>query len=402
MEQIMELAQRLERIEEPQTIKMAKLGRELRAQGHSIIDLSIGEPDFDTPEHIRQAAIEAMNQGKTRYTPVAGIPELREAIRRKFHRDNGLEFDVQEIMVSTGAKQCLANVLLSLVNPGDEVVIPAPYWVTYKALVDLAEGKPRILPTTVDREYKLLPEELEKNLGPQTKAFVFSSPCNPSGSVYSREELTALADVFARHPQVWIISDEIYEYIRFEGKHQSIAQFPEIRDRVVVINGLSKGFAMTGWRIGYMAGPRPLIQACEKIQAQFTSGANSIAQWAAVAALTQDPGPTLAMTKAFGQRAEYVYQALKSMEGVKISPPQGAFYAFVDMSAFLGRQGGEFPLIQDEDLCMYLLHKAHVATVSGSAFGTPGCLRLSFANSMENLKTAMERIREALALLPRS
>lgn len=398
----MELAHRLERITEPQTIKMAKLGRELRAQGHSIIDLSLGEPDFNTPEHICRAAIKAMENGHTRYTPVAGIPELREAIRQKFRRDNGLDYESSEILVSTGAKQSLANALLALVNPGDEVLIPAPYWVTYKALVDLAEGQPRILTTTVDNEYKLKPEELERHLHSGIRAFLFSSPCNPSGSVYTRDELAALAEVFARHPQVWVISDEIYEYIQFAGAHQSIAQFPALRDRVVVVNGLSKGFAMTGWRMGYMAGPRPLIQAAEKLQAQFTSGANSIAQWAAVAALTEDLGPTRAMAEAFRQRAEFVYQSLGQIKGVKVAAPQGAFYAFPDMSAFIGRPYGDFPLQDDEDLCMYLLHKAHVATVSGSAFGAPNCLRLSYAQSMENLKTALERIREALALLPSS
>lgn len=393
----MKLAQRLERITEPQTIKMAKLGRALKAQGHAVIDLSIGEPDFKTPDHICEAAAEAMKKGYTRYTPVAGIAELRQAIRHKFQRDNDLSYEVDEILVSTGAKQSLANAILSLVNPGDEVLIPAPYWVTYKALVDLAEGQPRILPTTVENQYKLQAEDLEKSIQAHTRLFIFSSPCNPSGSVYSQQELAALVEVFKKHPQVWIISDEIYEYIQFQGAHHSIAQFSEIRDRVLVVNGMSKGFAMTGWRIGYMAGPRPLIQAAEKLQAQFTSGANSIAQWAAVAALSSDLGPTQAMCDAFKARSEFVYEALRSTAGVKISPPQGAFYAFPDMSAFLGTTEA---LKTDEDLCLHLLHEAHVATVAGSAFGQPGCLRISFANSMENLEAAMDRIKTVLGKIP--
>jgi len=395
----MELAKRLDRVQEPQTIKMAKLGRELRAQGANIIDLSLGEPDFVTPEHICSAATEAMQQGYTKYTPVMGMPELREAISEKLKRDNGLDYGIDQIIVSTGAKQSLANAILCLINPGDEVIIPTPYWVTYGALVSLAEGINKFLPCSIDTDFKLTADRLEAAITDKTKLFIFSSPCNPTGSVYTREELAALAAVFRRHPQVAIISDEIYEYINYDGKHESIAQFPELKDRVIIVNGMSKGFAMTGWRIGYLAGPKEIVQACEKFQGQFTSGTNSIAQRASIVALRSDLTPTYKMTEAFRQRRDFVIDALGRMPGIKINNPKGAFYAFPDISSFFGKSDGNTVIRNDEDLSMYLLHNAHVSTVNGDAFGSPSCIRISFATSMENLNEAMQRMSAALARL---
>jgi aspartate aminotransferase len=395
----MQLAQRLDRISEPQTIRMAKLSRELKAQGKNIIDLSLGEPDFRTPDHICTAATRAMEEGYTKYTPVAGIMELREAICKKLKRDNNLDYIPQEIMVSTGAKQCLANVILCLINPGDEVIIPTPYWVTYGALVQLAQGKNVFIDCTIESDFKLTPDRLEAAITPKTRAFIFSSPCNPTGSVYTKEELQGLAAVFARHPQVTVISDEIYEYINYAGKHESIAQFPELRAQMVVVNGFSKGFAMTGWRLGYIAAPKVLVEACDKFQSQFTSGANSIAQRAAITALEVDPAPSREMTKAFHTRRDYVIGALSKMPGVKINDPKGAFYAFPDISSFFGKRNGEFVINNDEDLSMYLLHHANVTTVNGGAFGNDRCIRLSFATSMENLEEAMRRFADAFAAL---
>jgi aspartate aminotransferase len=395
----MQLAQRLDRVSEPQTIKMAKLSRELKAQGINIVDLSLGEPDFCTPEHICNAATEAMANCYTKYTPVVGIVELREAISKKLKRDNDLDYAADEIIVSTGAKQSLANAVLSIIDPGDEVIIPTPYWVTYSALVQLAEGIPVYVNCFIDDDFKLSPEKLEAAITPKTKLFIFSSPCNPTGSVYSKEELAGLAEVFKRHPHVAIISDEIYEYINYKGKHESIAQFTELRDRVMIVNGMSKGFAMTGWRLGYMAGPKDIVQACEKLQGQFTSGTNSIAQRASITALTADLGPSLAMTQAFRERRDYVLSEMATMPGVKINNPEGAFYVFPNISDFFGKSDGEMTINNDEDMSMYLLHKGHVTTVSGSAFGNGNCIRISFATSMEQLKEAMSRMRNAFAKL---
>lgn len=397
--QEMQLAQRLNRVAEPQTIRMAKLGRELKAKGINIIDLSLGEPDFRTPEHICQAAVKAMEEGYFKYTPVMGLPELREAICQKLKRDNGLEYTADQIIVSTGAKQSLANVILSIIDPGDEVIIPTPYWVTYSALVELAEGKVTYIPCGIENDFKLTADRLEQEISDKTRMFIFSSPCNPTGSVYSKEELTALAEVFKRYPNVVIVSDEIYEYINYKGKHESIAQFPELKDRTVVINGMSKGFAMTGWRLGYLAGPKAIVQACEKLQGQFTSGANSITQRASITALTADLGPTHEMTKAFRERRDFVIESLRNMPGVQINNPEGAFYAFPNISSFIGKTDGSTTIIDDEALSMYLLHNAHVSTVNGGAFGNPNCIRISFATSMDTLKEAMERMRTALARL---
>ncbi|MBN9481823.1 MAG: aspartate aminotransferase [Bacteroidetes bacterium 43-93] len=395
----MQLAQRLNRIAEPQTIKMAKLSRELRAKGIDIIDLSLGEPDFATPEFIDDAATLAMEQGYTKYPPVAGYPELREAISKKLKRDNDLEYSADEIIVSTGAKQSLANAILSIINPGDEVIIPTPYWVTYGALVSLAEGINKFLPCTIDTDFKLTAERLEQAITPKTRLFIFSSPCNPTGSVYSKDELAALAEVFNRHPQVAIISDEIYEYINYNGKHESIGQFTELRDRVIIVNGLSKGFAMTGWRLGYLAGPKELVQACEKFQGQFTSGANSITQRAAITALTSSLEETYKMRDAFRERRDYVIEALRAMPGISINVPEGAFYAFPNVSSFFGKSDGATIIKNDEDFSMYLMYNAHISTVNGGAFGNDNCIRLSFATSMDKLRIAMERMATALSKL---
>ncbi len=395
----MQLANRLDRISEPQTIRMAKLSRELKAQGLNIIDLSLGEPDFRTPDYICEAAIKAMQDGYTKYPPVAGFPELRQAICDKFSRENGLSYAPENIVVSTGAKQALANVILSIINPGDEVVIPTPYWVTYSALVQLSEGKCVYVPTTIESDFKISPEQLEASITECTRMFIFSSPCNPTGTVYTREELAALAEVFQRYPQVTIVSDEIYEHINYLASHESIAQFEGLRDQVVIVNGFSKGYAMTGWRLGYIAAPKILAQACEKFQSQFTSGANSITQRAAITALNGPQESTYEMTKAFKLRRDFVIDALSKMPGVKINNPKGAFYAFPDISAFFGTTDGKTEINSDEDFSMYLLHTANITTVNGGAFGDDRCIRISFATNMEHLQEAMQRMKDALAKL---
>lgn len=391
----MNLAERLSRIEEPQTIKMAKLSRALKAEGKDIIDLSLGEPDFRTPDYIVQAAIQAMQEGYTKYPPVAGFPELRQAISDKFKRDNQLDYKPEEVMVCTGAKQCIANAVLSLINPGEEVIIPTPFWVTYSDIVKLAEGVVVQVKSTLENDFKITPEQLEKAITNKTRLFIFSSPCNPTGSIYSREELKALADIFLQHPDIYIISDEIYEYINFVGKHESIAQFPELKDRVVVINGLSKGYAMTGWRLGFAAGNKDVISSCEKIQSQFTSGPNSITQRAAITALNTGRGSADEMQIAFKERRDFVVQALKAMPGVKVNNPPGAFYVFPDISSFFGKKD----IHNAMDMCMYLLGEAMVSTVTGDAFGDPNCIRISYATSMDNLKMAMERLALAFGKL---
>jgi aspartate aminotransferase len=391
----MRLATRLSKIDEPQTIRMAKLSRELRAQGRDIIDLSLGEPDFQTPAHIIKAAERAMADGFTKYPPVAGFPELRKAIADKFKRDNQLDFAPDQVMVCTGAKQCIANAMLSLVNDGDEVIVPAPFWVTYADLVKLADGTVVQVNGKFDNDFKITAQQLRHAITPKTKVFIFSSPCNPTGSIYSYEELKELAAVFAEHPSIFIISDEIYEHINFEGKHESIAQFEEIKNQVIVINGLSKGFAMTGWRLGYMAGPKDVITACEKIQSQFTSGPNSITQRAAIEALNGDMAPTFEMQNAFRARRDYLVNALREIEGLKVNNPPGAFYVFPDVTSFLGK--GDIQTA--EDLCMYLLDKAQVSCVTGDAFGDPHCIRISYATSIDKLQEAVSRIKLALAQL---
>lgn len=395
----MKFSNRLSRISEPQTIKMAKLTRALKAEGANIVDLSLGEPDFATPQHIILAATKTMEDGFTKYTPVAGIPDLRNAIVEKLKRDNNLHYATENILVSTGAKQSLANVILCMIDKGDEVIIPTPYWVTYSALVNLAEGTVKHVSCGIDTDFKITPSQLEAAITPATKMFIFSSPCNPTGSIYSKEELAALVQVFEKHPQVYIVSDEIYEYINYVGKHTSIASYPSVYDRVVVVNGFSKGYAMTGWRLGYIAAPVELVQACEKYQSQYTSGANSIAQKAGVAALLGDMAPTLKMVEAYKQRRDYVVTALRAIPNVKCAMPDGAFYAFPDISAFFGKSYNGNSIQNDEDLSMFLLHEGHLTTVNGSAFGEPNCIRISYATSMEQLTEAMKRMANALSKL---
>lgn len=389
----------LDRFAEPETLKMAKLGRELRAKGVDVIDLSLGEPDFDTPRHIKDAAIKAINDNYSHYTPVAGFADLREAVCTKLKRDNNLDYLPENIITSTGAKQSLANAILALVDEGDEVIIPTPYWVTYSELVKIARGKVVEIRTSVKNGFKTTPAELEAAITPQSKVFMFSSPCNPSGAVYSKEELEALAVVFRKYPGITILADEIYEYINFVGKHESIAQFSDLKDRVVLINGLSKGFAMTGWRLGYIAANTTIAKACEKLQGQFTSGACSITQKAAVAALTGDLRPSEEMAEEFTRRREKTLELVKSIPGFTCFEPQGAFYVFPDVSAYYGKSDGKEIIKNAADFSMYLLNTAHVSSVMGDAFGEPNCVRFSFANSMTNIEKAWARIKEALAAL---
>ena len=395
----MELSSLLQRFSEPETLKMAKLGRELRAKGIDVIDLSLGEPDFDTPEHIKEAAVKAIHDNFSHYTPVAGYPDLREAICTKFKRDNNLEYKPENIITSTGAKQSLANTILALVDEDQEVIIPTPYWVTYSELVKIARGKVVEIHTTPESGFKITAAQLEAAITPKTKVFLFSSPCNPSGAVYSKEELAALATVFAKHPQVYIISDEIYEYINFVGTHESIAQFSEIKDRVIIVNGLSKGFAMTGWRLGYIAANADIAKACEKLQGQFTSGTSSITQKAAVVALTTDLRPSMGMVEEFTRRRKRVMELVSEIPGIKCNEPEGAFYIFPDVSAYYGKTDGVTTITNSGDFCMYLLNTAHVSSVMGEAFGEPACVRFSFANSMEKIEEGWKRIKAALAKL---
>lgn len=393
------LSSLLSRFNEPETLKMAKLGRELRARGVDVIDLSLGEPDFDTPSHVKEAAIRAIQENWSHYTPVPGYLELREAVCTKLLRDNGLIYKPTQIVVSTGAKQSLANLILSLVDEGQEVVIPTPYWVTYSELVKIARGKVVEIKTTAASGFKISPRELEDAITKNTSVFLFSSPCNPSGAVYSRQELEALVHVFEKYPQITIISDEIYEYINYVGESCSIAAFPSIADRVAIVNGLSKGFAMTGWRLGYIAANETIAKACEKIQGQFTSGANSIAQRAAIAALTEDLRPTLQMVEEFAARRELVLKLVAAIPDIKCPIPAGAFYIFPDMSAYYGKSDGNNIITNAADLSMYLLNTAHVSSVMGDAFGEPSCIRFSFANSRDKIEEGWHRIKLALARL---
>jgi len=378
---------------------MAKLGRELKAKGIDIIDLSLGEPDFNTPVHIKEAAKKAIDENWSHYPPVAGYPDLREAVCVKLKRDNNLDYKPENIVISTGAKQSLANAVLAIVDSGDEVIIPTPYWVTYSEIVRLGEATPILIKTSVHNGYKLTPDELEKNITGKTKLFIFSSPCNPTGSVYTRQELKELSDVFEKHPNVFIISDEIYEYINFVGEHESIAQFSNVKDRVIIINGLSKGYAMTGYRLGYIAAQADVAKACEKIQGQITSGANAVTQRAAITALLSDLRPTEEMVTEFENRRRRVMELLKDIPGIECATPDGAFYIFPVIKSYFGKKDGEAIIENSSDLSMYLLHKAHVSTVAGNAFGDNDCIRISFANSMEKIEEGFKRIKVALAKL---
>jgi aspartate aminotransferase len=395
----MQLSSFLDRFNEPETLKMAKLGRELRSKGVDVIDLSLGEPDFDTPKHIKEAAIQAINDNWTHYTPVPGYLDLREAICLKLKRDNNLDYSPDNIVVSTGAKQSLANTILAVVDEDDEVLIPTPYWVTYSELVKIARGKVVELKTSAANGFKISADQLEKAITPQTRVFLFSSPCNPTGAVYHKNELAELSKVFLRHPNVLIISDEIYEYINFIGEHDSLAQFPGLKERVVIVNGLSKGFAMTGWRLGYIAAASSIAKACEKVQGQFTSGTNAVTQRAAITALTSDLRPSMEMVKQFAERRKKVLELVSSIPGFECIPPDGAFYVFPDIRYYFGKTDGVTTIETSSDLTFYLLNNAHVTSVMGDAFGEPNCIRFSFANSMKNIEEGWERIREALSKL---
>jgi aspartate aminotransferase len=378
---------------------MSALARQLRSEGHDVISLSLGEPDFDTPTHIKEAAKKALDDGFTKYTPVAGLLQLRQAIQTKFKRDNGLEFDLNQIVVSNGAKQSIANLSLALLDDGDEAIVLAPFWVSYSEIIKLGGGVPVILKSGIEDDYKVSAEAVAAAITDRTKILIFSSPCNPTGSVYTKEELEAIAEVVAPHENITIISDEIYEYINFGDKHVSIGSFPKVKDRVVTVNGFAKGFAMTGWRLGYIGAPAWLAEACEKVQGQVTSGATAFGQMAAAHALLSDMTPTYKMRDAFLKRRNMVRDLLDEIEGVKVNNPQGAFYIFPDISAFFGKSDGTTTIHSADDFCAYLLHHAHVAVVTGSAFGADTGFRISYASSEEQLLEAIKRIKIALAKL---
>lgn len=386
----------LSRLTESATLAMARISRELKAKGVDIISLSLGEPDFDTPDFIKEAAIEAINNNYTHYPPVNGYLEVREAISKKFKRDNGLDYSAEQIVVSTGAKQSIANVILSLINPGDDVLLPAPYWVSYSEIVKIAGGVPVVVPTTIESDFKLTPADLSAAITPSTRMIIYSSPCNPTGSVYTHEELEALADVLRQHPNVFIISDEIYELINFTGDHASIANLDGMYERTITVNGVSKGFAMTGWRLGYIGAPLWIAQACTKIQGQFTSAPSSISQMAAKAAVEATPEQVDYMVAAFLRRRNLMINALRGIDKLKINEPQGAFYIFPDASDYFGLTYGGKTISNANDLCNYLLEDAHVALVTGEAFGAPECFRISYATADDVLLEAVKRMKASL------
>ena len=396
------LSDRVNNLSESATLEMTRLSRNLKAEGYDVITLSIGEPDFNTPEHIKEAAKKAINDNHTHYTPVSGFPELRKAIAGKLKRDCNLDYEPDQIVVSNGAKQSIANVILCIVNPDDEVIVPSPYWVSYPEIVKLAEGKMVEIPTTIETDFKVTPEQVEKAITKKTKAFIFSSPCNPTGSVYSKDELKAIAEVISKYKNIFIISDEIYEYINFKGTHESIAQFDFIKDQVIIVNGVSKGYAMTGWRIGYIAAPKFIAKACDTLQGQYTSGASSISQLAALKAIDTNPSDSEDLKKmlnAFNERRNLVLKLLKEIPGIKANIPDGAFYVFPDISDYFGKSDGEKTINNSKDFCMYILEKMYVALVPGGAFGNPDCVRISYATSKELLIEAISRIKKALAEL---
>ena len=392
-------SQLLNRLSESATIAMARKASELKHSGVDVISLSLGEPDFDTPEVLKQAGIGAIEKNITHYTPVPGLQDVREAICSKFKRDNGLDFAPSQIVVSNGAKQSITNVVLTLVDPGEEVILPAPYWVSYADMVAFAGGMSKVLPTKIEDDFKIQPNELEAAINEKTRLLIYSSPCNPSGSVYTRSEIETLAEVLKRHPQVYVISDEIYELINFTNEHFSIGAIEELKGRVITVNGVSKSFAMTGWRLGYIGAPEWIAKACSKIQGQVTSAPCSIAQVAAGAAVSEDPSIANAMKAAFLSRRNLMINGLSAIPGLKVNKPMGAFYLFPDVSDLFGKTAGEQTIATAEDFAMYLLKEAHVATVGGGAFGTPECIRLSYAASEVQLKEALSRISKAVSAL---
>jgi aspartate aminotransferase len=394
------LSNRINALEESATIAMATKARELKSQGIDVISLSLGEPDFKTPKHIQEAAKAAIDEGKYfSYPPVPGYPELRSAIAEKLQKENGIACSDKNIVVSNGAKHSIANVMLAMLNPGDEVIVLAPYWVTYVELVKLADAVPVVVEAGIDQNFKATADQVAAAITDKTKAVIYSSPCNPTGAVFSKEELGAIAEVVLAHDDIYVIADEIYEYINFVGQHVSIATFPGMDARTITVNGFSKGHAMTGWRLGYICAPEWIAKAVNKLQGQTTSGVCSIAQRAAIAAVTGDPEPTRQMAETYRKRRSLVLDMLNDIPGMKANNPEGAFYVFPDISAFLGKSDGEMTINTASDLCLYLLSKARVSTVTGEAFGAPDCIRISYAASDENLKTALANMKEALALL---
>ena len=387
---------------ESATLAMTNKSRELKAQGIDVISLSIGEPDFNTPEAAKQAGIDAINNNDTHYPPVPGTPALRKAVAEKLRRDNGLDYKDTDIIISNGAKQAITNTFLAILNEGDEVIIPAPFWVSYPEMVKLGGGVPVIIKTDIEHDFKITAEQLEAAITPKTKAFIINTPCNPSGSVFTKEDLTAIANVLKNHPNIIVISDEIYEYIQYNQKHESMGQFEFLKDRLVIVNGVAKGYAMTGWRIGYIAAPQAIVKATNKIQGQYTSGICTIAQAAALKAMELNPDNSSeiqTMLKAFRKRRDMLHEMLNEIPGVKCNLPAGAFYVFPEMKSFYGKTDGETTIKGSDDLCMFLLYNAHVACVAGNAFGNDDCIRLSYATSEDKLIEAVKRIKAALAKL---
>ena len=394
-----QLSDRLNSLSPSATLAMSQKSSELKAQGVDVINLSVGEPDFNTPDHIKEAAKQAIDENYSRYSPVAGYPALRNAIVAKLKNENGLEYTAAQISCANGAKQSVCNTIMALNNKGDEVIVPAPYWVSYPEMVKLAEGTPVIVRAGIDQDFKITPAQLEAAITPKTRALILCSPSNPTGSVYSQEELKGLAEVLAKHERVIVIADEIYEHINYIGKHQSIAQFAEIKDRVVIVNGVSKAYAMTGWRIGFIAGPEWIVKGVNKLQGQYTSGPCSVSQKAAEAAYTGTQAPVEEMRKAFERRRDLIVKLAKEIPGFEVNFPQGAFYLFPKCDSFFGKKDGDRVINNADDLAMYLLEVGHVACVGGTSFGAPECIRMSYATSDENIVEAMRRIKETLARL---
>lgn len=394
-----QLSDRLNRLSPSATLAMSQKSSEMKAQGIDVINLSVGEPDFNTPDHIKDAAKKAVDENYSRYSPVPGYPELRKAIVTKLQKENNLEYGLNEVLVSNGAKQCVCNAVMALVNNGDEVIVPAPYWVSYPQMVKLAGGTPVYVNAGFEQNFKMTPQQLEAAITPKTKMLILCSPSNPTGSVYSKEELKALAEVIRRHDDLYVLADEIYEHINYVGRHESIAQFDGMKERCIIVNGVSKAYAMTGWRIGYMAAPEWIIKGCNKLQGQYTSGPCSVSQKAAEAAYTLDQGCVEDMRLAFERRRNLVVKLAKEIEGLEVNVPEGAFYLFPKCSSFFGKHTDGYVINNATDLAMYLLEVGHVATVSGDAFGEPDCIRLSYATSDDNLREAMRRIKETLARL---
>ena len=394
-----QLSDRLNRLAPSATLAMSQKSSEMKAQGIDVINMSVGEPDFNTPENIKEAAKKAIDDNFSRYSPVPGYPDLRKAIVAKLKNENGLDYTVNEIIVGTGGKQGICNVILALVNPGDEVIIPAPYWVSYPQMAKLAGGVPVIVNAGFDQDFKMTPEQLEAAITPKTKMLILCSPSNPTGSVYSKEELAALANVLRKHPDVFVLADEIYEHINYIGKHHSIAQEPGLKEQVIIANGVSKAYAMTGWRIGFLAGPEWIIKGCNKLQGQYTSGTCSVSQKAAEAAYTLDQSAVEEMRQAFERRRDLIVKLAKEVPGLEVNIHQGAFYLFPKCNSYFGKSNGDKTINNSTDFAMYLLEEAHVATVGGDAFGDPDCFRMSYATSDENIKEAIRRIKEALSKL---